>query len=314
MLTFLETNLKLDASGLNIGGGGVLTATLTVDQRYPIPTTPSFSVTVPGTAYSATVTKVTSQYCTLTITFNHPVASVHFGEIKTLVITETTNGSCNLNVEINYANDFVVSNWANSEASTSIDDIELRGPLTSVSLNNRLRALLNTGVTALNQANNYIKYYSYKQKYLSDIVDFAIAGGSSLESSSSAITYNTDGNITSIITTYANRKIKVTYTYASRSIKRLRKRNDVYSELTDETISLLDTLSVDTIDSSNLVIYNLGKIQINRSNTLTTYSIPYLKDYDATLPSDTINTDPDNMLSDYKYYKTFTIIGWTIVA
>jgi hypothetical protein len=69
---------------------------------------------------------------------------------------------------------------------------------------------------------------------------------------------------------------------------------------------------VNAIDSSGNLIYNLGTVTLTRSSTPTIYSIPYLKDYDSTLASDVIATDPDNILSDYKYYQTNTITGWTV--
>lgn len=323
MLSFLENALKLDASGLNIGGGGQLIATLTLDQRSSIAIS-TFTVTVPpnedaSTPFSVTLVKTSSQLCTLTITFNQPIQNVRFGKNRTLLITANNSETFNLDIEINYTNSFSSSNWSNASAITDLDDIDFKGPLTSASLNNRLLALLHSAITSANQIKNIFKYYSFKEKYLSDIIDFAISAGSSLEPSTSIITNNSNGDITSIIINYntgRNRteKIKITYTYGDYTIKRLRKRNSTYTELTTEMISLLNSFRVDAIDNSENIIYNLGVITINRSADYTIYNIPYLKEYNATLPPETIDIDPDNLLSDYKYYKTYTITGWTVVA
>lgn len=320
MLNFLENNLKLNASGLNIGSGATLTTNLTLDQRNIIPAT--FTVTVPpngdaSVPYSATLIKITDQICQLTITFDQPIANVHFGENRTLVIS-STSGNFNLNVEINYTNAFSSNNWTNTTASLTIDDVDFKSPLNSTSINNRLLSLLHSAITSLNQIKNYIQYYSFKEKYLSDIIDFALASGNSMEPSTTTITTNANNNITSILKVYAtgrNRteRILITYTYNDYDLIRLRKRDSVYTELYTDSINLLSSFTVDAVDSSNNLIYRLGTITINRSLSSEIYSNPFLFDYNDSLPIEIVDKDPDNILSDYKYYKTYGITGWTVV-
>lgn len=319
MLAFLETGLKLDASGLAIGTGAnnTISVGLTIDQRSA--NLPSFTASVPANLdatipYTLVVTKINAQLCKLDIIFDKPVANVHFGETRTLTINGGGGNTYSLPLEVNYANSFNTTDWTNSSEVLSIDDIDIRGPLTSVSMNNRLRALLHSSLTAFNQIKNYIQYYSFKEKYLHDIIDFAIMGGSSLEPSVSTISYNSDGNVTQIITDYqagANSRsitrLKISYTYANYTLNRLM-GSDANTPLTTETISLLNTIKIEALDNSNNSVYTLGTITLNRAVNVS--SIPYLKDYNvALLPS-----DPDNKLSDFKYYRTNTVTGWTVVA
>lgn len=321
-LNFIENDLKLDASGINIGGSGTITTTLTLDQRNTIPAT--FTVTVPNNVdddsipYTATLVKGTdNQTCTLTITFSQPAANVRFGTTRTLTVS-SSSGDFSLNVEINYTNAYIANNWTNATASTTLDNFSNKANLTSSPLNTKLLALLQSATNSLNQVKNYIKYYSFREKYLSDIIDFAIASGSSMEATTGTITSNSDNNIISIVKDYEvgrNRteRIKIEYTYGNYSIIRLRKRDSTYTELETTTMSLLDSFIVKAIDGSNNTIYKLGTVTITRSVTPTIYSNPYLLDYDDSLPLETIDTDPDNILSDYKYYKTNVITGWTVV-
>ena len=326
-LAFLETSLLLDASGLTIGGSSnnTLTSTLTIDQRSSSGALTAFTVAVSAntdTTYPFTPTLATStdtKTCVLTLTFNQPIANVHFGNIYTLTITGADASTYSLTVEVNYANNYSDTNWTNTtNSSLLVADLDNKSSLSSLPLNNKLRSLLQSALTGLNQAYNYIKYYSYKEKYLNDIIDFAIAAGSSYESSSSVVTYNTAGQIATITTSYGNtsrartQNIIISYTYSNYTLNRLQLRSGIYSTLTTETISLISSFTVNAIDSSGNLVYNLGTITINRSSTPTIYSIPYLLDYNSTLASDVIATDPDNILSDYKYYQTNTITGWTV--
>lgn len=319
MLAFLETSLKLDASGLSIGSGSnnTLVASLTIDQRSTPFALTSFTATVPANfdatvPYTLTVTKINTQLCTLTITFAQPVANVRFDEVRTITIHGSNGDTYTLSLEVNYANAFVGTNWANSAESLSIDDIDLRGPLTSNSLNNRLRGLLHSSITGLNQVRNYIKYYYYKEKYLNDIIDFAIMAGSGIESSSTAVVFDTNGNITSLITTYGSRYVRVLYTYGNYALNRLA-GVDQNTPLTTETVSLLNSFTVQVVDAATVganVIYTLGVVTITRNLSQVNYSIPYLADYNNALPS----SDPNNKLSNFKYYRTYTMTGWVVVA
>lgn len=325
MLAFLETDLKVDASGLSIGSGATISIPLTIDQRSTPAALASFTVSVPNNSdttvpFGISIVKTNTKICTLTVTFNQPLANVHFGDVRAITITGADSSTYSLNLEIDNAVPYADVNWTNSADSLSIADFNLRAPLTSLSLNNVLRPLFQAVITSLNQARLFIKFYAYKYKYLTDIIDFAIAAGSSFEPSTGTVTFNTDGSIATILTAYSNsnrprtQNIKITYTYSSYTLNRLQLRSGSYSILTTETVSLLSSFSIDAVDGSGNVIYNLGVVTVNRSSSPTVYAVPYLLDYNPSLSSDTVATDPGNILSDYKYYQTNTIIGWTVSA
>jgi hypothetical protein len=316
-LTFLENDLKLDASGLTIGTGSTdkISTHLTINQTSTAPTT--FNVTTSGSPFSATLTKVggSTQDCLLEITFNQPLANLQFNVNHALTITANTGDTYTLNVEINYANAFNSSNWTNSADVVAVDDIDFKGPLTSLSLNNKIRSILTNAIDALNQARMSARYYFFKEKYLSDIVEFAIEAGSTLESSGAAITYNSDGTINYIVKTYdtgrgRNQKVKISYTYASFDIIRIQKRGITETNLETTVSNLVTDLQIDALNNSDLKLYTIGKVHIERNSSATLYAIPYLKDYNNALTA----TDPDNIMADYKYYKTNTITGWTVTV
>jgi hypothetical protein len=164
-----------------------------------------------------------------------------------------------------------------------------------------------------------MQYYFFKEKYLSDIIEFAIEAGSTLENSNAVITYNSDGTINYIIKTYTtsrgrNQQVKITYTYGNFNIIRIQKRGNVEIQLETTVASLITGFKIDALNNSGALIYSLGSVAINRSASPTLYSIPYLHDYlDTGNPTiDAIN--PDNIMADYKYYRTNTITGWTVTV
>ena len=119
-------------------------------------------------------------------------------------------------------------------------------------------------------------------------------------------------NITSIITTYQigrNRfqKIKINYTYGTYNLDRLKgSDNSIIVETTP--VSLMTGFSIFTLDDSNNIIYTLGNIVIDRS--LQTYEVTNVPDYDTDKPADY----PDNLLSNYRSYRTLMITGWTVTV
>lgn len=318
MLIFLENDLKFDASGLTIGTGSTskLSAYLTLNQTSTIPAT--FTVTTSGSPFTPTLTKITDQNYRLDITFDQPLANVIFNTNHVLHIVANTTDTADINVEINYANNFSSANWTNSADAISIDDVDYKGPLTSVSLNNRLRSILTNAIDALNQARLNAKFYFFKEKYLSDIIEFAMAG-STLEDSGTEIFYNADGSVDYIYKTYGStrlrsQKIEIVYNYANFNVTRIQKRGVIETTLETTVTSLVDSFDINAYDNADNFIYKIGHVKIDRTVTPTLYSVPYLKDYvDNGLPL----TDPylpDNIMADYKYYKTNTITGWTVTV
>jgi hypothetical protein len=321
MLSFLESSIAIDATGLSFGGAATATTYLTLDQRSSAGIV-SFTVTVPpngdsSVPYTATLTFVDTQKCLLTITFGQPMANVHFNEIRTLTITANNSDTYNLDLQINYTDAFILANWQNSADIAAISDLATSSPLTTPLVNNRFLALLRFAITGLNKAKELISRYAIK-KSLPDIIDFAIMSGTSPIPATATLTTDSNCNILTLTTVYSDavrgvsQKILVTYTYSTYTIKRVIKRNNNFLEVTNENISLLSSLTIDALDNSNNIIYHLGTVTINRTETII--AVPGIPDYNDTLPPETINTDPNNIVSDYKYYKTFVITGWTVVA
>lgn len=319
MLTFLENDLKFDASGLTIGVGSTskVSYTLTLDQNSTIPNT--FTVTTSGSPFTPTLTKINNQEYLLELTLNQPLANIKFNTNHVLHIVADTTDTTDINVEINYANSFSESNWQNSADAISVDDIDWKGPFTSLSLNNRLRSILTNAINALNQARLNTKFYFFKEKYLSDIIEFAIEAGSTVEDSTAVITYNSDGTIDSIIKSYGsgrlrNQKIEIVYNYSNFNVTRIQKRGVVETTLETTVVSLVTSFDINALNNSGNLIYKLGTVTINRTGSPALYSVPYLKDYVDTGNPLVDDILPDNIMSNYKYYKTNTITGWTVTV
>jgi len=321
MLAFLESSVYLDATGMSFGGGQTLTATLTLDRRSSITIT-SMSVTVPpnvdaSVPYVAAMSKVDDNRWLLTITLNNPLVNVHFGEKRTLTITGNNADTFALGVEVNYATPLAPNSWPNSTEIAELTQFEKTG-IQSSTLNNRLRSLLSTTTTALNAARHALKKIGFKNKSLPDVVDFIIAAGASPLSGTTVITRDGNGDVAFLITDYTDergvsQRIRVIYTYADYSLKRLIKRGTNFQEVTAESAKGLNTLTVEALDNNNALMYKIGVIAIKRENEVIC-NIPHLKDYNDLLSPATLETDPSNQMSYYKYYKTFPMSGWTVVA
>ena len=322
MLAFLESSIYLDASGLSFGGSQTLTAALTLDRGSSSAIT-AMTITVPvntdsSKPYSAAISKVDEHRWLLTITFDQPLANVHFGEKRLLTITANNAETFTLGVEINYAAALVPTNWlSNSTETTSLNPLG-KSPITSSTINTMLRTLLSTAITALNTARYALKKIGFKNKNLPDVIDFVIAAGASPLSSTTAITRNELGEPSFLVTDYtdergASQRIRVAYTYADYPLKRLIKRGTNFQEVTSETTRALNTLVVEALDGSGALMYKIGTITIKRE-TECICNVQHLKDYNDALSPATIDVDPDNQMSFYKYYKTFPMSGWAVVA
>lgn len=319
MLAFLESHLVIDASGLNFSEMPSVSAGLTLDNRSAA-SIDSFTVTVPpnsdGTIpFSASMTK-TGQTCILKVTFDKPVENIGFNLKRNIKITANTGDFCDFTIEINYANSFVPNDWKNISNTNALDDIDSGAPLNSKSINDRFMGLIRISATALNKATVALKLYAFKNKSLPDIIDFALMAGTCPLPATASIARNSNGDISTCVTTYSDpqrgiaQKIRINYNYASGQIIRCIKRNGSYLDQESTPTSLLNSITISALDSNDAVIYSLGSIIFARTQSVI--SIPYLKDYDAGLPAEKVQSDPDNILSNYKYYKTSLITGWTV--
>ena len=252
----------------------------------------------------------------LNITFNQPISNIYFGLPRAIKIAN--NGiSASILLTVNYANPVSSSNWGNASDSTTLTNILVHGGLTSNGINTILKSIYQTGLTGWSKVNNAIKKFSFNDKYLQDIIDLAISAGVSTDNSNSTITYNSDGNIATLITIYDNafrsgrsKQLKLTYTYAPINTDRLQNRNGSYSILETKSSNQLSVLQIDALDVTGNIIFHIATVTMIRS--LTVYKNPFLADYNASLANPL--TDPNNLLSDYKYYQTPVITGWTVAV
>ena len=326
MLAFLESSLSIDASGLNVGGvsNNFTYFTLSLDRRSATPASCTVDIydesNVKLTAnfpFTITTQSISASKIIFKITFDQPVANVKVGAIRKITIKAASGDTADVNLQVNYSGSYQSALWANSDDTLETDDIDLRGPLTSKYINNRLKNILYTALAGVNRALEIVKKFNFKERYLSDLVDAIVLSGANPESSTNAIAYNADGSINTITSTYSTRtrfpNVKTFFTYASTSIQRVIKRSGSETYLTAETISVLSGIRVDAVDENGNTIFNIANVSITRNPDWFTYSSPFLKDYNDTLPIETRDSDPDNILSDYKYYRTHNITGWTVV-
>ena len=223
-LSFIDSTYYVDASGLPTGVVIPLYYNkngLTIDVN-----TESFIVTFDSgpTPFSATVETFNENCAHLIISYNQPANNVIFGSARVLTITGSSGSSCDINIISNYANDLIESNWTNASDITTLENIILSGPLTSTSINNVLKAIYQTALTAYNQVKKLWSYYGFKDKYLPDIIDLAVSAGVAASDSTTNITYNSDGTINTLIVTHdsvRNSQVKLTYGYTSYPVDRL---------------------------------------------------------------------------------------------
>lgn len=310
MLKFTDSIFKVDVSDLP----ETITIPLTLDQSsdagitgcsityYDIDNITAITTNLP---FTATIVKVDTQNYNLVITGYS--SSVIFGFNYKLTLTSNTSSAFDIYLELDFASKLIPDNWSNSsQLIGNISNFDAHKSLTSLTANEIFRSLLNTSLTSLGQVKNLIKYFYYKNRYLNDIIDLAM-NGISPEANTSTITYNADGKISTVKITYANRIVKISYTYTNISIVRLRKRGSIYTVLDDTGISsMVSSFNISIVDSSDNVLYTLGTVTISRAETI--YSNPYLSDYVEANG----DTDPSNILSDYKYYRGYFITGWTV--
>jgi len=310
-LSFIDLTYYVDASGLPTG----LIIPLYYDKNGLTinVSTESFVVTFNDspTPFSATVETFNENCAHLIISYDQPANNIIFGSPRSLTITGSSGSSCNINIISNYANDLIESNWNNASDITTLENIILSGPLTSTSINNVLKAIYQTALTAYNQVKKLWSYYGFKDKYLADIIDLAVSAGVAANDSTTNVTYNSDGTINTLIVTHnstRNSQIKLTYGYTSYPVDRLNGATLSVIAGASTNENKLSSLLVDALDGSGNVIYRLATIAIQRA--YLQYSNPYLPDYVSGLDI----TDPNNLLSDYKYYKGWVMTGWMVVV
>lgn len=324
MFQLLESLYFIDASDISIGtsSNNSIILSLDLDNRSTISSINTIAIyddignniLSSGLPYVLTVTKISQYKYSLNVVFSNPVANVKFGINRKIVLTADNNDTAEIRILVGYSNNYIPSDWQNSTEDLTINNISFKDSLNSVTLSTKLKQLFFNSFNTLNLIKNHIKHYSYK-KYIEDILYTSIITQNIPESSDTVITRNSNGDISTIITTFTNgsryKKVKITYTYASYDIKQLRKRGSTTTILSTYTDNLLNSIKIDSLDSDNNIIYNICQLLINRS--ISEFSIQDFSDYNSSLPSDEIDLDPDNLLSDYKYIQVAMINGWTMV-
>lgn len=310
---FLETDVKLDASVLRFDGTPVTTIdtyftvnqSLTVPAEYTGVVYAEDGVTVTTDPFTVTLIPVGSRLVKMTLLFTS-FDTIQFGVRRKVKISNTWD----IFVELNYGTSFVSGNWSNSDDTTSLSNLDFNEGLKTRTLNNKLKSIYQTCLLTLNQLKKYISLYSYRDKYLQDIIDFAIHSGVAPDSLSASLVYS-GNNISSQSTIYPlsrsrNNLIRITYNYGTYNVVRFQKRSGTVTNenLETTTQSLLNGFSINAINSNGVLLYNLGYVTINRQQQ--EYNVGYLKDYDAG------NTAAENTMSDFKYYKIYRMIGWTV--
>lgn len=335
MAQFIDTYYSIDASKLAIGlsahaqinlfyKGGSASTSLTCSQYDPTNT----NIITTDLPYTVAVTPTDSHAALLTVTFNQPAINIYFGLARRIRITDSY-GYTDIYLTVNYANQ-VENSWLNPIDVTSVTNIVFHGPLVSTTINKVLKSIYQAAYTAWDSVTNLLIKYSFTDRYLSDIIDLAIAANVSLDPATATVTYNADQTISSVMTLYTgkyrsitrnNVALKVNYTYSTVdattgttfTTTRLLLRNGTFTPQTPVTVSLLTKLSIEAMAPSFHIsspttytqLFNIAEVKINR--TLQNYANPYLTDFDSTA------TVPD-YLRDYKYYRTYVMTGWTVTA
>lgn len=324
MFQLLESSYFIDASSISIGSSSnnSILLSLDLDNRSTISSidtvdiyddsgTNKLSTDMP---YILTITKISQFKYSLEVKFSNPVTDVKFGVNRKIVLTADNSDTSEVRILVGYSNNYIPSDWQNSTEDLTINNVSFKDGLNSVTISTKLKQLFFNSFNTLNLLKDHIKLYSYK-KYIEDILYTSIITQNIPESSDTIITRNSNGDISTIITTFGNgsryKKVKITYTYASYNINQLRKRSSTTTILSTYTDNLLNSVQIDSLDENDIIIYNICKLLINRS--ISEFSIQDFIDYNSNLPSDQIDLDPDNLLSDYKYIQVAMITGWTMV-
>ena len=219
---------------------------------------------------------------------------------------------------MNHADKFVVTNWQNANNINTIDDIDLRSPLNSKTVNDRILGVFRVARTALNKAIESAQLYAFKRKTLPDIIDFALGAGACPSPGVAQVTRNARGDVDKVLIEYSAQerglfnKIEIKYLYSDYSLTNVIKHGGPEVNVLIKSTPLLSSIVINSLDEENRIALELGSVTINRVEREV--AIDGLPDYNAALPPEEINVNPDNIISDFKYYKTFAITGWVVKA
>lgn len=324
MALFLDNKYVIDASGHAFSGEVIelflyysnvtIPPTSFTIQQYEID---NLTILDPiRQPYTITVNPSDNYRALLTIQFNYGSTEINFGLSRKITITPDTGTAIDIYLTVDYVNQLREASWTNASDIVGVEDIAFHGPFVSTTVNTILKAIYEVGLTAWNLITQFLTKYSFNDRYLSDIIDLAISANVALDPATTVITYNTDNTINTLITTYTgkyrsilrNTKLRLSYGYAPQTVTRLQKRTvsgvTTFTAQESSTVNMLNILTIDALDDSDVLLYNLAVITVNR--TTQQYINPYLTDYD-------INSNPDP-IADYKYYSMPVMTGWTVVA
>lgn len=198
----------------------------------------------------------------------------------------------------------------NDTWNNSITLISNKNPLTSTSMNTILSAIIANVTLVYNKVVDMVTKYSYGDAYLQDIIDSVVAANAVPLASTSTIA-TTEQRVTEILNTYTaararGQKIRATYAYTTTPVTRVRYRGgNLISTFEETNPSVISSITIERLSAGGSVEGTLSTITFTRSLTPVYYSTPYLADYTGSSPA-------DDLLSDYKYYQYYPIIGWTV--
>ena len=319
MLKFLETNFNIDIQQLLTQK--IIQLSLTCDQSNSVPNAISaYFVDGDGNQitsnipFSISITKSTNQLFTLTLDAS---LNTHFypnSLYNVKIINTANNDTYTITLKLDYFTSLNESLWQNSDKELyTLTNIGYKNDATSKEINNIFRSIINNTSFLYSKINNIFKLYN-QNKPIDDILSLVQTGIFPINSTVQ-ISKNVNGDISSILISYTDNSkfILASYIYADYDIVRVVKKNGTSSDIETGSISLLNSINVSEVKSDeSTVIRKIGTITINRSTS--EFNNIFLSDYNASLSSDVIDIDPNNILSEYKYYRTNTIVGYNVVV
>lgn len=315
MLKFLETNFNIDIQQLLTQK--IIQLSLTCDQSNSVPNTISAyfiddngNQITSNIPFSISIAKSTNQLFILTLDAS---SNTHFypnSLYNVKIINTANNDTYTITLKFDYFTSLNENLWQNSDKELyTLTNIGYKNNANSKEINNIFRSIINNTSFLYSKINNLFKLYN-QNKPIDDILSLVQTGIFPINSTVQ-ISKNSNGDISSILISYTDNSkfILASYVYADYNIVRVTKKNGVSSDVETSNISLLNSISISEVKSDGItIIRKIGTITVNRS--ISEFNNIFLSDYDASL----LDTDSNNILSEYKYYRTNTIAGYNVMV
>lgn len=319
MLKFLENNLNVDLAPI-VSGNKTVTLALTCDQSNVVPHEFSaYCCDVNGVRlttdlpFTVSISQTDSQLFTLNLDFS--VGKYYPNHFYYIKILNTSNDDYYiLNIKTDFFTPLSENLWTNSDNEIyEISGIQYKEKVTSKSLNNKFKALLNNTGYLFNKITKLYELYNHKSP-IDDVMALVQSGVFPINSTVT-FTKNLNDDISTTLITYSDNSkcILATYNYSDYNIVRVTKKGSVTSDVETSSMPLLDSITISELKSDGVtLVKNIGTIEVKREPL--EFNNVFLKDYDDSLSDEVIDIDADNILSEYKYYRTDRISGYTVVV